>query len=99
MKKLGFLQALGVALYCSLIGIIFWQAPQIFPKINNYFGPVMFLLLFSVSALVCGLIVFYKPYRLFFDGKKKEAVDVVIQTTMWLFAFLFVSFLLMIISK
>jgi len=99
VKKLGFLQALGVVLYCSLIGLIFWQGPQIFPKVNPYFGPVIFLLLFSVSALVCGLLVFYKPYKLFFAGKKKEAVEAVIYTTAWLFTSLLVFFLLMVVFK
>lgn len=95
-KKLGFLQALGVTIYCSLIGIIFWQGPHIFPKVNPYFGPVMFLLLFSTSALICGLTVFYRPYKLFFAGKKQEAISVVIATTLWLFLFLLIAFLLMI---
>jgi len=99
VKKLGFLQALGVTVYCSLVGILFWQGPQVFQKPNQYFFPVMFLLLFSVSALVCGLLVFYKPYKLFFSGKKKEAIDVVIATSLWLFLFLIISFLLMIIFK
>jgi hypothetical protein len=95
--KLGFLQAFGVAAYCSLIGIVLWQGPNVFPKVNSYFGPVMFLLLFSTSALVCGLMVFYKPYQLFFAGKKKEAIGVVVSTSLWLFLFLFIFFLLMII--
>lgn len=99
VNKLGFLQALGVAAYCSLIGLILWQGSNIFPKVNPYFGPVMFLLLFSTSALVCGLMVFYKPYKLFFAGKKKGAANVVISTSLWLFLFLTISFLLMILFK
>lgn len=99
IKKLGFLQALGVAIYCSLVGIIIWQGPNIFPKINPYFGPVAFLLLFSTSALICGLMVFYKPYKLFFAGKKKEAVKVVVSTSLWLALFLVVFFFLMILFK
>src|SRR3990167_558827 len=97
--KVGFFQALGVALYCSLVGILFWQGQNIFPKVNPYFGPVMVLLLFSTSALICGLIVFYKPYKLFFAGKKKEAAGLVIATTTWLFTFLLLFFLLMILFK
>ena len=99
VKKDGFLQALGVTVYCSLVGIVMWQGSNIFPKVNSYFGPVMVLLLFSTSALVCGLIVFYKPYKLFFADKKKEAAGLVIQTAAWLFVFLLLSFLLMIVCK
>lgn len=97
--KQGFIQALGVAVYCSLIGVLFWQGPNVSPHVNPYFGPVMFLLLFSTSALACGLMVFYKPYRLFFAGKKKEALEIVISTSVWLFLFLALSFFLMVLFK
>lgn len=96
IKKTGFLQALGVTAYCSLIGLVFWQGNHLFPKVNQYFAPVMMLLLLSVSVLVCGLIVFYKPYRLFFDEKKKDAANLVISTSLWLFISVFVFLILMI---
>jgi hypothetical protein len=99
INKLGFLQALGVTVYCSLIGLVLWQGPNIFPKVNAYFGPVMFLILFSTSALVCGLMVFYKPYQLFFAGKKKEAINAVVSTSVWLFLFFLIFFALMILFK
>jgi hypothetical protein len=99
INKLGFLQALGVTVYCSLIGLVLWQGSNIFPKVNAYFGPVMFLILFSTSALVCGLMVFYKPYQLFFAGKKKEAINAVVSTSVWLFLFLLIFFALMILFK
>lgn len=89
----GFMQAVGVTLYCSLVGLLFWKGDEIFGKVPNYFGPVAFLLLLSVSVLVCGTIVFYQPYKLFFAGKQQEAADLVLQTAAWLFAF-FLAFLL-----
>jgi hypothetical protein len=97
--KQGFLQALGVAGYCSLVGLIFWKGNDIFPEMNPYFGPVLFLLLFSTSALICGLIVFYKPYKLFFSGKKKEAVVAVASTALYLFIFLVTFFTTLILTK
>ena len=99
LNKAGFLQAAGIAGYCSLIGIILWQGGNIFPKVNAYFGPVMFLLLFSTSVLVCGLLVFYKPYKLFFEGKKKDAIEIVVSTALWLFLFLAIFFASMVIFK
>ncbi|KKQ26136.1 MAG: hypothetical protein US62_C0009G0022 [Candidatus Woesebacteria bacterium GW2011_GWA1_37_8] len=93
LVKRGFIQALGITLYCSSIGSFIWTMNKIFPKDPNYFGPVAFLLLFSFSALVCALIVFYKPYRLFFDDKKKDAIDLVLFTTGWLFVFLVTVFI------
>lgn len=94
----GLLQALAVSLYCGLVGILFWQGNNLFGNRPNYFGPVAFLLLFIVSALICGLLVFYQPYRLFFWGKKKEALDLVLYTTVWLLIFLSVLLLMAALS-
>lgn len=99
IKTLGFFQALGVALYCSLLGVFFWQGSKILPEPGLPFGPMMFLLLFSTSVLICSLIVFYKPYKLFFEGKKKEAINAVVFTSLWMFGFVFLSFLLLILFK
>lgn len=76
-----------------------WNGNHIFGQINNFLGPVLVLILFATSALICGLLVFYKPYRLFFEGKKKEAVSIVVHTTVWLFVFLAIAFLLVAIFR
>lgn len=99
IKKTGFLQALGVTIYCSLVGLLFWQGNHLFPKVNQYFAPVMMLLLLSASILICGLLVFYKPYKLFFVEKKKDVANLVIYTSLGLFFFIFIFFLLMVIFK
>ena len=83
----GLMQALGVTAYCSLVGILFWKGNEIFGKVPNYFGPVTFLLLLSVSVLTCGFLFFFRPYNLFFAHKKKEAIDLVLSTAGWLFVF------------
>ncbi len=91
-KWLGFLQAFEVAGYCLAVGLFIWQGDRVFSKFNHFLAPVLFLLLFSVSTLICGLLVFYRPYRLFFEDKKKDAVELVLFTTLWLF-FFFLAFL------
>ncbi len=65
-----------------------WKGNEIFGKVDSYLGPVAVLVMLSVSVLICGLIVFYKPYKLFFAGKKKEAAQSVIFTAVFLFAIL-----------
>lgn len=87
-KKQGFLQALGIVAYCALIGLFVFNANSFIGKIGDKFGSILFLLLFSTSVLVCGTIVFYKPYRFFVEGKKKDALDTVIFTAIWLLSFL-----------
>lgn len=85
--KRGLYQALGVAIYCSLVGLIFWRGDKWIGS-PGFAGPVMVLILFVVSALICALIVFYKPYNLFFKDKKRQAIDLVLSTTAWLFVIL-----------
>jgi hypothetical protein len=99
VKKQGFLQASGVFFYCFLIGLIMGNGNKLFGKVDNAFTPIFVLLLFSTSALVCTAIVFYKPYRLFTNDKKKEALDTVIATALWLFAFLFIFTSALLIFK
>lgn len=91
--KQGLLQALGVGVYIFLIGSFMFNVGKVFPGPDGFWAPILALLLFSTSALICGLIVFLKPYKLFFDGKKKEATQTVIYTTVWLFVIL-LTFLL-----
>jgi hypothetical protein len=88
--KKGFLQALGVTIYCSFVGLLMWKGNSLFGPVPNLIGPVAFLILFIVSALVCVALVFYQPYQLFIGNKKKQAVDLVMLTTAWLFSFLVV---------
>lgn len=85
--KLGLVQAAAVTGYCALVGLLFWKGNVVFGKVNPYLGPVMFLVLFIVSALICAAAVFYRPYQMFFAGQKKMAADVVLYTIAWLVVF------------
>ncbi len=98
-KKLGFFQALGVAVYCTLVGLFMWNAENIFGKTDTFFIPIALLTLFSTSALICGLIVFYKPYKLFFAGKKTEAINIVLSTAGFLVIFVFLLFATIFLTK
>ena len=97
--KVGFLQALGVALYCILVGTFLWNSNNLFGKADTFFAPITLLTLLSTSVMICGLIVFYKPYLLFFSGKKKEAADVVVSTAVSLFIFLILFFGILFLNK
>jgi len=98
-NKSGFFQALGVSLYCTLVGLLMGSGDKIFGNLGLPFGPVLILLLFSVSVLVCAVIVLYKPYTLFIKGNKKGALETVISTAAWLFAFLLVFIVLLAFIK
>jgi len=85
--KEGFYQAAGVFGYVVLFGTMINNGEALFPNINKTFGPIMFLTLFCFSVLACGLIVFYKPYMLFIDKKRREAGELVLSTAKWLGVF------------
>ncbi len=97
--KTGLLQAIGVSLYCGIIGTVMQNGSKIFGESDTFLTPILVLTMFSVSVLTCALIVFKKPYELFFDGKKKEAINVVVYTAMSLFSILLILFGTMIVIK
>ena len=90
--KLGILQALFITFYCSLVGLVMWKGNEIFGRVDSLIGPIAVLVMLSVSALICGLIVFYRPYKFFFANKKEEAVNVVVSTAVSLFVILLILF-------
>lgn len=99
IKKLGFLQALGVFVYIALVDLFINNAEKIVGNIGLPFGPMLMLLLLSVSVLICAILVLYKPYKLFVEGKKNEASKVVVYTALWLFILLVIGFAALIIFK
>jgi hypothetical protein len=86
---IGFLQAFGLLLYCSLISVLLWNGNKWFGRVPTFTGPLLFLTLFSTSVLVCGLMVGAYPFLLFWEKKKtKEAVKLLVYTTFWSLLFI-----------
>ena len=82
-------QAVTVTAYISLVGLLFWKGNVIFGKVPNFCGPIAFLILFVVSALITTLLVLGYPFIVFWDKKEpKKAIRVVLYTTLWLLLFL-----------
>jgi hypothetical protein len=97
MKKLtppfvGLLQALGLSIYCALVGTIFWKGNTWFGKMNNLTGPFAMLSLLVVSALICALIALGYPFIVFWDKKNtKKALQMVFYTACWLLLFVIIT--------
>ena len=84
----GFLQSLGLVAYCSLVGFIIWRGEAWFGNAGNLLGPILFLSLFVVSAMICALIALGYPFIVFWDRKNtKEALKMVGFTAGWLALF------------
>lgn len=76
--------ALGVAVYVGLVAYVMQHGERIFGKMQNFWGPFAFLMLFVVSAAVVGSLVFAQPVLYYLEDKKKEAVGLFAYTILWL---------------
>ena len=86
-------QALGLVVYCGLVGLLIWRGNKWFGPMTGFLGPLLFLSLFVVSALICALIGLGHPFLLFWEGKKpEEALRLVAYTAAWLILFV-ISFM------
>lgn len=88
MKKLnpstiGFLQALGVVIYCALVVGILNLFGKIFFAPPGFWGSLLILVLLVFSAAVSGSIVFGYPAYLALNKKIKEALSILAYTLLY----------------
>jgi len=88
LPLIGFIQAIGLTIYCSLVALIFWRGNEWFGKMNNLLGPTLVLSLLVVSTLICALIALGYPVWIFWEKKDtKKALRLVAYTAGWLALF------------
>ena len=97
---ISFFQAFFQLIYIALVAILFWKGNELFGRVPNYIGPVMFLLLFVASALISALIILGYPFYLFWEEKKtKKALKLVAYTTVWLIFFLLMILFFLVVLR
>ena len=79
-----FLNALGVTAYVTVIATVMQNGENIFGNMNQTLAPIVFLILFVLSAGVTGGLVLGKPVLMYLDNQKKEAVELFLYTLCWL---------------
>jgi len=94
---IGLLNAFGVAVYVAIVSFIMQNGQRIFGKMDNFLGPIAFLLLFVLSAAITGALILGRPVILYFEGSKKEAVKLFICTIGWLFLITLIVFMALIL--
>lgn len=95
---ISFLQALGLAVYCGLVALLFLKGNNLFGNTPNFLSQVLILVLFVASALVSALLVLGYPFYLFWQKKQtQKALKLVGYTTIWLVGFIFSTILLVLI--
>jgi len=100
LNFIGFLQALGLILYCGIVAILFWKGNKIFGKDPNYFGPLLFLVIFTTSALISALITLGYPTRLYLKTNDfKKPLKIILNMVVWLFVFILLTLSLLFYLK
>lgn len=95
---IGFLQALGLVLYCCLVGLFIWRSNKLFGPPYYFLGPALFFALFVVSAMISALMVLGYPFYLFWEKKQtNEALKLVFHTIGWTIFFILVIIFLLIV--
>ena len=81
MSKNPIINALGASGYIILVvSIINFISLIHKDKPDTAFAPVVFLSLLTLSVAMMACLFSYQPLQLFIEGKKKEAVNLFIQT-------------------
>lgn len=93
------LNALGVAIYIVGVSLVIRNGEKIFGKMDNFLGPVAFLLLFVLSAAVTGALTLGRPAILYLDGQKPAAIKLLLYTIGWLALLTLTALLTQILLK
>ena len=101
-KKLAKQSLLHVVLaiaYIFCVAAFFRSAEFLLGKEDNFFSPVIALMLFVLSAAIMAVLFFGRPMQLYLDNQKKEALTFLGYTVLWFAsAFIFVLLILSIIN-
>lgn len=100
LQAQAFLHSLGVVAYIIFVSFLMFNVEKIFGgQEDTILAPVAFLLLFTLSAAIVGLLIFGRPVMLYLDGKKKEALNFAGTTVGFLFIEAIMVFLVLGITS
>jgi hypothetical protein len=80
MTKSPFLNALLASLFIVVVSLILYSGTVLKFGNNSIMAPIALISLFTFSAAMMGYLFLYQPFVLYFDGKKKLALDLFLQT-------------------
>jgi len=97
MTKNPFINAFSATLYIAVVASIMYYAPKLVGPTESVVVPIAILSLFVLSAAIMGYLFFFQPIQLYFDGEKKQAVNLFLSTVL-IFATITVILLLALFS-
>ena len=80
MSKYPVLNGLAASAYIVLVAAVMSWGTKLASKPDTFLAPIAIISLFTLSAAVMGYIFCYQPAQLYFDGKKKQAAALFLQT-------------------
>lgn len=80
MAKNPLINALVATLYIVLVASVMFYGTKNLGPANSIIAPIAVVSLFTLSVAVMGYLFCYQPGMLYFDGKKKEAIKLFLQT-------------------
>lgn len=92
----GLIQAVIAVVYIVIVVIVMNQSHNLFASNPEIISGVLMLLLFVVSVAVMALAVFGVPVMWYIDGKKKDAIELVLYTVGEMACVLIIAFIISI---
>lgn len=81
MSKNPIVNAFGALAYITLVVTVMnFVSRTLGDKPDTAFAPIAFLSMLTLSAAVMAYMFFYQPLQLFISGKKKEGLNLFVQT-------------------
>ena len=97
--KSTFLNALATAAYVVAVATFIFYAPRVFGRANTVFVPVAMLLLLVFSAALTGSLILGRPALWYLDGRKKEALTLLIWTLAIFLAITLLALSLLLLNR
>lgn len=83
MTKNPILNAFGASAYIFLVvAVMNFVTEPMNNKPDTFFAPIIMLFVLTLSVAVMAYLFFYQPFILYFDNKKKEALDLFLKTVL-----------------
>jgi len=99
LVKQSFLHAILAIAYIFCVATFFRTAEFLLGKEDNFFSPVIALMLLVLSAAIMAILFFGRPVQLYLDNQKKEALTFLGYMVLWFAtAFIFILLTLTLIN-
>ena len=97
MTKNPILNALAAFGYIIVIASVMYYGSNYAMPNKSFLAPIAAVSLFTLSAAVMGYIFFFQPFQMYFDNKKKQALELFFQT-LGVFAAITITVLILLFS-